>query len=165
LRHQTALSHTGFSLHSSSKGLFPLNPRISQSSALGEFRYTHHPCPHTSYEAFLWTEQNPQGYTHLGTDSRFSGQSRGPRSCLESPACPLFQASFSISRASFLFTAPEWTTGPSHFPQLRPCGVPWYAHYPVSFVPSRRSVTFLGPNSTPELCAPRCASRSRQEES
>jgi len=38
---------------------FPLNPRIAQSSALDELRSTHHPCPHTSYEAFSLDRTEP----------------------------------------------------------------------------------------------------------
>jgi len=61
-------------------------------------------------------------------------------------------ASCSISQADLSLLSSVSLTDPSRFPQSRPCGVLWSAHYPCQLHLSASS----GPGSAPDSFAPRC---------
>jgi len=61
-------------------------------------------------------------------------------------------ASCSISRADFSLLSSVPITGPSRFPQSRPCVVLWSARHPCQL----HLAVFLGPDSAPDSLAPRC---------
>jgi hypothetical protein len=81
--------------------------RISQSSSLGEFRSTHHPCPHNFLRSFLWTGQDPQIYTLSGAVPRFGGQPRHSRPASGSRLVLCSGVPFDLSSGIFLFAVPE----------------------------------------------------------
>jgi hypothetical protein len=61
---------------------------------------------------------------------------------------------------NFLFTVPASTTGPSRFPQSRPCGVLRFARFPCLYAsPHPWFEVSLGRDSAPESFASRCGSR------
>jgi len=103
----------------------------------------------------------PPSLTPLGTVPRCLTTLAPATSCARFSSSSSLRHPAQSLEPNFLFTVPASTTGPSRFPQSRPCGVLWYARFPcfrrIRTIPD--PTISLGRNSAPESVASRCGSR------
>jgi len=99
---------------------------------------------------FLWIRQHPQTLS-AWLRSRFviTKQPEHPSTPAPSLRLTFITASLPISRADFSLLSSVSLTGPSRFPQSRPCGVLWLARYPC-----QHHLETLVPGLPQDLTAP-----------
>jgi len=86
---------------------------------------------------FLWIRQHPQAFRPGFVPVLFSQNTRAPTSPALSFRLTFPRHPLDLSRLDLSLLSSVSLTGPSRFPQSRPCGVLWFARYPCQHHPGK----------------------------
>jgi len=125
--------------------------RFPQPRPCGVLWSARYPCQHRLSASF-GSDSTPKPFGLALFPSLADSTNRAPSTPVLELRLTYSTASCSISRTDLSLLSSVPVSGPSHFPQSRPCGVLWSAHYPCQL---HLSVS-LGPDSAPDSLAPRC---------
>jgi len=110
-----------------------------------------YPCQHRLSASF-GSDSTPKPFGLASLPSLYDSTNRAPSTPALGIRLTCSTASCSISRVDFSLLSSVPVTGPSRFPQSRPCGVLWSARYPCQL----HLAVSLGPDSAPDSFASRC---------
>jgi len=113
--------------------------------------FARYPCQHR-LSASSGSDSTPRLAPGILFPSRTTRQTERPSTPAPGPRLTYPTASCPISRADLYLLSSAPVTGPSRFPQSRPCGVLWSARYPCQL----HLTVSLGPDSAPDSLARRC---------